>query len=172
MRAEGVEFLRSFPWSGAELAYVDPPYLHSTRTGRMVYGQYELSDSQHEDLLSAILAIPAAVMISGYPSELYASRLAGWRSMEFMAMTRGGLRKEVLWMNFPEPSDLHDTRYLDLGGGFRGRQNLAKMKKRWIERLRRMNPGQRQALMDAIRGCLNWGRRIVPSLRRGRPCLD
>jgi hypothetical protein len=35
-----------------------------------------------------------SVILSGYPSQLYDETLAGWRSMEFQAMTRGGVRTE------------------------------------------------------------------------------
>jgi hypothetical protein len=42
------------------------------------------------------------VILSGYPSRLYDETLAGWRSKEFQAMTRGGVRTEKIWMNYPE----------------------------------------------------------------------
>jgi len=52
-------------------------------------------------------------MISGYWSELYARELKNWRSISFQAMTRGGfVATEWLWMNYPEPFELHDYSFL------------------------------------------------------------
>ena len=48
-------------------------------------------------------------MISGYRSALYDELLAGWRRIEFNAMSRGGMRRECLWLNFPAGLPLHDT---------------------------------------------------------------
>ncbi|TYF43049.1 DNA methylase, partial [Enterobacter hormaechei] len=43
-----------------------------------------------------------SVILSGYPSDLYDQQLASWRSKEFQAMTRGGVRTEKIWMNYAE----------------------------------------------------------------------
>jgi hypothetical protein len=40
-------------------------------------------------------------VIVGLPS-VYDNALPGWRSKEFQAMTRGGVRTEKIWMNYPE----------------------------------------------------------------------
>ena len=52
------------------LLYVDPPYLGSTRTS----GKYAVEMTSAEDhaaLLDALLACRSAVVLSGYPSDLY-----------------------------------------------------------------------------------------------------
>lgn len=81
------------------LLYVDPPYLSSTRHGT----QYEhelITEEDHLALLSALRRTPAAVVLSGYESELYAAELEGWttHTMGAQAMT-GDPRTEVVWMN-------------------------------------------------------------------------
>ena len=43
-----------------------------------------------------------SVILSGYPSQLYDNTLTGWRTREFQAMTRGGVRTEKIWMNYQE----------------------------------------------------------------------
>lgn len=88
------------------LLYVDPPYLGSTRSS----GGYRVdmpAAQAHQDLLDALLDCQAAVVLSGYPSELYDSALSGWDRTEFATGTgqaSGGVwstRTEVVWSNRP-----------------------------------------------------------------------
>lgn len=86
--------------------YVDPPYLAATRNSR-VY-RHEMGDQEsHERLLTALLATPAAVVLSGYASPLYDEALTGWQRHEFAAVDqRGNARREVVWINRSSTSDL------------------------------------------------------------------
>lgn len=96
---------------GAEpdvLLYVDPPYLGSTRAESVDGYQHEmLSESDHRDLAEALHSARAAVVLSGYPSDLYDRELyTGW-DRHTMATGTGqgdkqwGNRTEVLWSNRP-----------------------------------------------------------------------
>ena len=129
------------------MIYCDPPYMMETRSGRRLY-EFEMSAGQHRRLLRCIRNLPCSVIISGYWSELYARELKGWNTVNFLAMTRGGSRQEWLWYNFPEPSQLHDYRFL--GNNFRERERLKRKKARWLERLRSMPILERRALLSAI----------------------
>ncbi len=88
--------------------YVDPPYLGSTRRS----GKYQTdmtATTEHEDLLHALVACKAAVVLSGYASPLYDAALAGWSRVEVATTTgQGGNRQartEVLWCNrSPQPT--------------------------------------------------------------------
>lgn len=130
-----------------DFVYLDPPYLPETRTSGPIY-RYELTAAGHGRLLKVIRRLPCMVAISGYPSGLYDAELAAWRRIEWQAMTRGGLRTEVLWMNYPEPIELHD--YQCLGDNFRQREKFSRQRKRWTARLARMNVLQRRALLAAL----------------------
>jgi hypothetical protein len=61
---------------------------------------------QHEAFLGAALHCEGKVMISGYPSKLYDSRLTGWnrRVFDLPNNAAGGDEKrrmtEVIWMNY------------------------------------------------------------------------
>jgi DNA adenine methylase len=83
------------------LHYVDPPYLKDTRTwmgGKGAY-KHEMSDQNHRELLAALGTLKGAVIVSGYPSELYDEALAGWTRVEKGATADGRVaRTEVLWM--------------------------------------------------------------------------
>ncbi|MFZ6029875.1 MAG: DNA adenine methylase [Chloroflexota bacterium] len=129
--------------------YLDPPYLFSTRrTHRRIY-RCELSNDDHRRLLDLIQDLPCMVAISGYWSEMYANALEGWRAIQFQAMTRGGApATEWLWMNYPEPWELHDYRYL--GENFRKREQIKRKKERWRKRLQAMTLLERYAVLDAI----------------------
>lgn len=141
-------FLATFDYAGhgRVLVYADPPYPHSTRTSSKRY-RYELSDAEHLELISQLKQIPALVIISSYPSELYSTALNGWQTHEFQAMTRGGVRTEKLWYNFTA-SAVHHATYA--GKNFTERQRIKRKAHRWAEMYTAMPPGERAAVLAAI----------------------
>lgn len=146
---DAISFLRRYAWQGDELVYCDPPYLIGTRSCQRPLYRHEMGDGDHERLLKTICAIPAMVLISGYYSEMYTDLLPGWRTATFQAMTRAGKpATEWVWMNFPPSLELHDYRFL--GQNFRERERIKRKKLRWLNRLRRMNSLERNAMMMAI----------------------
>jgi hypothetical protein len=147
LRGDALTFLASYPFQPLDLVYCDPPYLHSTRSGGRLY-RHELEDWQHAELLATLLELPCRVMISGYWSEMYAEAFSGWNAISFESMTRGGMATEWLWYNYPEPTELHDYRFL--GTGNRERTDLKRQKERWVRRLERMPALKKQALLSAI----------------------
>lgn len=89
------------------LFYLDPPYLHETRTTTSVY-TYEMTYSQHAELLSLLRPVRGKFLLSGYRSELYDSyALANhWHRVDFDLPNNaaGGDTKrrmtECVWCNF------------------------------------------------------------------------
>jgi DNA adenine methylase len=87
------------------LFYLDPPYVGETRTSEDVYS-HEMDTAQHAEMLDTIRQCKGKVMLSGYPSELYDTRLRGWTRHEFELPNQaaGGKQKrrmtEVVWCNF------------------------------------------------------------------------
>jgi site-specific DNA-adenine methylase len=149
IHGDALDFLTAYDFTGHELVYCDPPYLHSTRGRRDLY-RYELSEADHLHLLAILRTLPCMVMISGYWSALYADTLKDWSSASFQAMTRSGkTATEWLWYNYPEPLALHD--YGFLGENFRERERIKRKKQRWTERLHTMPILERRALLAAIR---------------------
>jgi DNA adenine methylase len=65
------------------LFYLDPPYLHQTRTTTHEYGEYEMGEDDHRRLLELIVQAEGKVMLSGYRSALYDGLLAGWARHDF-----------------------------------------------------------------------------------------
>jgi DNA adenine methylase len=89
------------------LHYVDPPYMPATRSqksrrGKVRYHAYahEMTAVDHEKLLGVLAGLRGMVVLSGYPSALYDSALAGWDRVEKAALADGARpRVEVLWIN-------------------------------------------------------------------------
>jgi DNA adenine methylase len=88
------------------LFYLDPPYLHETRSTTKEYGEHEMNEEAHAELLNAINNCKGNVMISGYRSELYDDWLGGWTRHDFDLPNNAAAGKtkeretEVLWCNF------------------------------------------------------------------------
>ncbi len=111
------------------LIYADPPYVLSARQGRLYY-DHEMTDEQHVRLLALLQACNCNVLLSGYPCQLYADALKGWRCISYRARTRGRTVTECLWANFPEPTELHDYRFA--GKNFRERARPQGLAARWL----------------------------------------
>lgn len=86
------------------LHYVDPPYVHATRTGGSSTAnrryQHELSDDDHKILAGVLRGLQGMVVLSGYRSELYQKLYPEWVTFERKAMADGAReRLEILWLN-------------------------------------------------------------------------
>lgn len=94
------------------LLYVDPPYLGSTRANDRSYRHELITDDEHRELAAALRACRAAVVLSGYASDLYDLELyPDWRRVSFSSGTGQGNdgwtnRTEVLWCNRVAAPDL------------------------------------------------------------------
>lgn len=92
--------------SPTTLHYVDPPYVHSTRSlkirgtdNRKSY-KHELSDEQHTALADSLKRLQGMVVLSGYPSPLYEELYGKWQRIDRAAHADGARdRIECLWLN-------------------------------------------------------------------------
>lgn len=150
LQGDALACLRTHPWRGDEFVYLDPPYLLETRScQRALYACEYSTIEEHAALLAVVRQVPAHVMLSGYWSDLYAAELADWRTLSYTAVTRGGrTRQEQLWMNYPEPLELHDYRYL--GSDYRERERIKRKRDRWRRRLAAMPRLERLAILAAV----------------------
>lgn len=131
--------------------YCDPPYLMSTRRSQRPLYEYEMARSEHVDLLSLTselsLVHKCKIMISSYKNDLYDRWLRGWQRASFDSWDRGGnWREEVVWMNYEQPSELHDYSYL--GCDFRERERIKRKRKRWIKNFEQMTRYERLAFVE------------------------
>jgi len=98
--------------SPATVHYVDPPYVHATRSQktrgtvtRKAY-RHEMDDDAHRALAGTLNGLRGMVVLSGYHCPLYDELYGDWRRVEKAARVDGaGARTEVLWLrNCPETS--------------------------------------------------------------------
>ena len=90
------------------LFYLDPPYLHETRSTTVEYGPHEMTFEKHRDLLELLQRISGRFLLSGYPSPLYTdyAEWNGWQCDCFEIDNKSSSRKvkpkktEMLWRNF------------------------------------------------------------------------
>lgn len=85
------------------LFYVDPPYVHDARVmGNRCY-RHEMSDSEHEALISELLELEGFVVLSGYDCDLYNDLLSSWTKRAKTARISAGrgtsTRVECVWIN-------------------------------------------------------------------------
>lgn len=147
-QSDALQYLAGIRPSNDILIYSDPPYMMGARKGRRLY-TFEYTDQDHVDLLTQLkLMKPCMVIISGYDTELYRDELADWGQLSFDVMTRGGKAREFLWYNYPDPQELHE--YTFLGDSFRDRERIKRKRKRWINRMDKMENLELRAMLDAI----------------------
>lgn len=128
--------------------YFDPPYLFETRKSQKPLYIHEWTDNDHIEFLKMVKNIKSNCMISHYPSTLYDTMLAGWRTHDFESMTRKGLRTERIYMNYPVPEILQDYRYT--GTDYRERQRIKRKVTRHIKKLEALPNDERNAILTAV----------------------
>jgi DNA adenine methylase len=132
------------------LIYADPPYLGSSRSCKRHYYKKELfSADEHDRLLSVLTALQCQVMISGYWSELYEQRLAGWNTSSFWTVNRRGKRvQEFVWFNFPAPALPFDVQFT--GSNRTARQQVKRKAGRWLGKFMAMPEAERQFILNSL----------------------
>jgi DNA adenine methylase len=89
------------------LMYLDPPYLHSTRSENATDAyEHEMTADDHIALLNLIKNARGKVAISGYYSPLYKNTLIGWKCLKKETANHSSQSKskqrrtECLWVNY------------------------------------------------------------------------
>ena len=129
------------------LVYCDPPYVPDTRRRARVY-RHDYDEDDHERLLAVLSAIPARIILSGYPSDLYDRLLEGWSVTELTVQTHVGPVKEYLWTNYTPGPVLHD--YSFVGIDFREREAVRRRLRTVCTKLGRAQEVERRAAFDRL----------------------
>lgn len=128
--------------------YFDPPYHFESRKSKQKRYFKEWSNEDHMEFLVYVQSLKSKIIISHYPFHLYDQVLDGWRTKEFQSMTRKGLVTEKLYMNFSQPLQLQDYRYI--GVDFTDRQRIKRQNQRIISKIKNLPILQRNALLSEI----------------------
>lgn len=82
------------------LFYVDPPYVHSSRSRSSVLYAHEMMDHEHVELATALHQLKGMVVLSGYGSSLYEDLFRDWRKIDRSSTAQNGTpRVECLWLS-------------------------------------------------------------------------
>lgn len=84
------------------LHYLDPPYVHDTRTWTNAKDAYrfEMSNDDHREFSRWAHALRGSVIISGYRCDLYDELFGDFETVECDALADKAVKRtEVLWMN-------------------------------------------------------------------------
>lgn len=73
------------------LMYVDPPYVLSTRSGRIY--KHEMNDKDHVELLEALRKHKGKIILSGYENPLYVNYLSDWHKKSIACNAEGGQQR-------------------------------------------------------------------------------
>jgi len=182
-QGDGIMLLNSLAagnhlFNGTTFIYIDPPYLMSSRKSTKKQYRFELTDTQHEQILRSVTKINRGevlptdknidyikgrsythknivtyrpdifIAISCLENDMYKEYLKDWRCITFYNQTRHGQQLEFLYMNYPKPKELHQYNFL--GIDYREREKIQNQIKRNVTRLKRMNPLLLNAIVSAI----------------------
>lgn len=90
------------------LFYVDPPYVHSTRTNGARGYRFEMSNADHVELASVLHNVKGMVLLSGFRCDLYDDLYKTWRRLDIQMRGQSSkgvkLNTESLWLSNNVPT--------------------------------------------------------------------
>lgn len=156
----GLAYLKSLVAKGDKdwnldgtVIYCDPPYPLSTRKSSRLRYSCEWTDQDHIDFIDTAVALGkfetnTYILISSYGNPIYDAALSSWRKIEFTVQSRHGQRTEALYMNYPEPTELANYKYL--GANYRDRAAIKKRIQSHMAAYNRMTPREQNLFLRNI----------------------
>ena len=88
--------------SPSTFLYLDPPYVHATRRSTQDYA-HEMSDIDHEELVTRLLSLKGKAILSGYANPIYEPlEREGWERKDFdwkaLVIKKNNQRTESIWI--------------------------------------------------------------------------
>lgn len=144
-----MDIINALHLNSSHFLYLDPPYPFESRRDHVKNNyKFELSNKDHVQLLQLCNQSEANIMISTRQNSLYPQLLKGWRMKEFQTTDRGGVVMEQIWMNYPEPNELHEYTYL--GENSTDRQRINRKVARFKNKLSELPILERNKIIQAI----------------------
>lgn len=91
------ELIEELPYT--KFIFVDPPYLHSTRSNKNLY-KFEISDDYHSKLLHLLKYLKQDIMITHPRCELYDTMLKDWNVVPVTVRYHKKASEEGIYMNY------------------------------------------------------------------------
>ena len=110
LNRDAVEIIKSED-SPDTFFYLDPPYVHDTRSTTGEY-QHEMTLEDHRRLLNTLAPLKGKFLLSGYSHDLYHefAQLCDWSCDEIEIDNKASsakikeIKREMLWMNYASPA--------------------------------------------------------------------
>lgn len=133
------------------VCFLDPPYLHETRPNATNLYEFEMTDNDHIQLLQTVLANDEKFdFIIIHPKcDLYETYLKNWRKKEIKVRYHQKTSIEVIYMNYPEPTELHTYKYL--GNDCWDRQRIKRKADRLVKSLSNLPVLERKYILEKIK---------------------
>jgi hypothetical protein len=126
----------------------DPQYRMAARTNKKPMYRQEWSEEDHMAFLLWLQQVECKVLLTHPEDELYSNALEGWRTIDYEYMSHAGKRKDRIWMNYLEPTELHDYTYL--GNNRTERQQIERLTARWKERFEKTERLTRGKILTSL----------------------
>ncbi|MBY0485927.1 MAG: DNA adenine methylase [Flavobacteriaceae bacterium] len=127
--------------------FLDPPYLLDTRTDKELY-KYEMSQSDHVQLLNEALQLNCNCMIIHPKCELYDTMLTNWNKVEIKIRYNRKTSIECLYMNYNKPTELQCYDYL--GSSCWNRQQIKRKGDRLVEKFKNLPVLEKNYLLNRL----------------------
>lgn len=134
-------------WYHETFIFIDPPYLHSTRTNIDLY-KHEMTDDDHKQLLSAVLKMNCNVMLIHPKCDLYDTMLKDWRKVEIKIRYHRKTSIECLYMNYAAVQELQTDEYL--GKDCWDRQRIKRKGDRIVAKLKKLPVLERNYVLNRL----------------------
>ncbi|WP_395043154.1 DNA adenine methylase [Flavobacterium sp.] len=128
--------------------FLDPPYLHDTRTDKELY-KYEMQQIDHVKLLTEALQLNCNCMIIHPKCDLYNTMLYDWYKIEIKIRYNRKTSIEFLYMNYPPPTELQCFDYL--GSSCWNRQQIKRKGDRLLEKLKKLPVLEQNYLLNRLK---------------------
>lgn len=144
-----IEFIMIVHPSKDTFLFLDPPYLDEVRTSKQRYYKHDMrTEAEHSRFLRIASTVSNPTMIVHYPCELYDTMLKDWRKLDIQGRTRKGMRTERLYMNYPEPTELHDYQYF--GKNYRQRERYKRIQTNFMQKISRLSVLERNYILQQL----------------------
>jgi len=128
--------------------FLDPPYLHSTRSNPKLY-KFEMTDNQHIEFLECCIAMKCNILIIHPKCELYDTMLSGWRKVDVTVRYHQKTQIERMYMNYDEVDQLQS--YSFLGDNCWERQRIKRKGDRLLKKLQALPVLEKKYILERLK---------------------
>lgn len=147
---DATELIKDYLYVANSFFLLDPPYLHATRPSSTdIYGDYEMSDEDHEKFLLSVLQMVSPCMIIHPRCEMYDNHLKNWKQVDVKVRYNRKTSNECLYMNYDiNKVSLHTYQYL--GVDCWDRQRIKRKGDRLIAKINNLPELERAYILKQI----------------------